>query len=169
VSSALLAIASTALPAEVSADDAPAAIRLATYNINWGNPNLEKVGEAIAKANADIVLLQETNQVSERYLSNRFAKVYPYRSFVGYRGEYAAERFGYLSTRPLSDLQFHPPTHGGFGSYFASCQMGGSKVRLVNVHLMPFIARRDEGISGLMQSVQRMEQVHAGEIQEIAR
>ncbi len=156
-------------PADVPAEEPPVALRVATYNVNWGNVGLEKVAEAIATAQADVVLLQETNAQSEKFLSTRFKDTYAHRRFAGYRGKFAAERFGYLSKFPLRDVRFYRPTHGGFGSYFARCQVGDRDVQLANLHLMPFIPRRDEGIAGLLQGVTNIEEIHAGEVTEIGK
>jgi len=46
----------------------PSRIRIATYNINWGNPNLEAVVATIRDSKADSVCLQETSQRAEAFL-----------------------------------------------------------------------------------------------------
>ena len=44
-------------------------LTVATFNINWGNPDLPGVANVISRSQADLVALQETNDRSARYLS----------------------------------------------------------------------------------------------------
>ncbi len=145
-------------------------LRVATYNICWGNMDLDRIGDAIAQSEADIVLLQETTPRSEQYLSQRFRRTYRYVHFVGYRGAYAAERFGYLSKHRLTSLKFHPPVGKGlFGSYHARCRWQQQDIQLVNVHLMPLVIRRGARLTDVLGTYSQTEQVHAQEIERIVR
>src|SRR5436190_12997690 len=56
-------------------------LRVATYNINWGNLHLDEVARAIRESDADVVALQETNPQSEAWLRRQFADVYPHLAF----------------------------------------------------------------------------------------
>lgn len=143
-------------------------LRLATYNINWGNVNLRQVGEAIHISEADIVLLQETNGQSERFLHVKFRQRYPHMHFIGHKG-LLAERFGYLSRYPLSNLRFDPPRHGLFGTYYATCTVGDKSVNLVNVHLAPFLARRGAGLGELLRALADGEKAHGAEMEQITQ
>src|SRR5215207_1465999 len=55
---------------------APTELRLLTYNLNFGNPNVAATLDAIEKADADIVLLQEITSGWEQGLRPRFVDRY---------------------------------------------------------------------------------------------
>ncbi|MCR4412766.1 MAG: endonuclease/exonuclease/phosphatase family protein, partial [Thermoguttaceae bacterium] len=78
----------------------PAEFSVATYNINWGNMDLRKMAATVDKADADLVLLQETTPPSEAWLRRQFRDRYPDIRFRGDKGQYHAERFGILSKSP---------------------------------------------------------------------
>jgi hypothetical protein len=44
--------------------DEPREFSVATFNINWGNPNLPNIAKVIRQSKADLVFLQETNTQS---------------------------------------------------------------------------------------------------------
>ncbi len=79
---------------------APVTFTVASYNINYGNPNLGEVYKAIVTADADVVCLQETNRSSEAYLRRRFREKYRYTSFIR-APRHAAGGYGFLSKAPL--------------------------------------------------------------------
>ena len=113
-------------------------VRVATYNLNWGNRSGDQVIDAITAANADILCLQETTIQSEQFLNRHLADRYPEFHSVGHNGQYAAERFVIASRTRPRDLVFHPPGRGLFGFYAALFRIGNRDVCLVNVHLTPF-------------------------------
>ena len=124
----IVLIAFTSLVAKAVADDVT--LRVATLNINWGNGNLQSIEKAIIESNATIVCIQESNTISERFLRARLGRHFAYMKFAGHRGQYAAERFGFLSTLPLRNLRFEPPKHGLFGTYHAEIQVAGRRFML---------------------------------------
>lgn len=149
--------------------DEPSAptLRIATYNINWGNPDLRAVTESISNSEAEIVCLQETTPQSERYLTARFRNEYPHIIFVGDKGKYAAERFGFLSKHPLKNTKYYPAKHGLFGFYRTEIKLGDDKIQIANVHLDPFQVRRGGGVKDLFAALGNLEQTHAREIQYV--
>ena len=142
---------------------------IATYNINWGNPNLENVAKSIHDSKATIVCLQETNQRSEAFLKRRFVGEYPHMRFVGHQNRFLAERFGYLSKLPLKKLSFAPPVHGLFGTCFATVTKGDRDIRIANVHLSPFVVRRGSSMSQALAAISKTETTHKKEIAEILK
>ena len=70
-------------------------IRVATYNINYGNRQLNAVAEAIRRADADVVCLQETNVESENYLRQEFSNTY---SYIRFQGDVSNRPAGWLRT-----------------------------------------------------------------------
>lgn len=159
----LLAIALGTLAAASVRAEEPATLRVATYNINWGNADLPAVARTIRQSRAALVCLQETTPRSERFLRRQLAKEFPHVQFTGHQGRYAAERLGFLSKHPLSDLKFVPPAAGLFGAYFATVRVGGVSARVANVHLSPFLVRRG-GVAGALRAFFAVEDIHKKEI-----
>lgn len=147
----------------------PKSLRIATYNINWGNPNLPGCVATIRQANADLVCLQETTAESEAYIRQALSKDYPHMLFRGHHGEYRAERFGFLSRSPLSNPEFVPPRHGIFGALLADISFRQRSVRVMNVHLQPFQASREGGVLGAISALQEVEQAHQAEIDDLLK
>jgi len=139
-------------------------LRVATFNIHWGNANLQDIGRAITESDADIVCVQESSQASERYLQHHFRDTYAHFVFKGHNGRYAEERFGFISKMPLSDIRYAPPVDGLFGTFFATVTHNTQAVKLVNVHLSPFVISRGSTFQQAIQAVSSVEAVHRKEI-----
>jgi endonuclease/exonuclease/phosphatase family metal-dependent hydrolase len=142
----------------------PKSWKIATYNINWGDPDLASVAATIQRADADVVCLQETTTESEHYLRQKFAKVYGHISFHGHEGKYAAERFGILSRVPVGKVTFLPPKHGLFGAYCADLQLDGRPVQLISVHLEPMLFQEGGNLLDAWKAMNAMEATHRREI-----
>lgn len=116
----------------------PAALKLMTYNLNYGNPRPETSLAAIEKANADIVLLQEITSEWRDRLKKRFAAQYPHQVYrVGGR---AAGGLAVLSKLPLRDEElWNAPA--GTGAWFPAqrfvVQLAMGSVQVLHVHLRP--------------------------------
>ncbi|WP_442505713.1 endonuclease/exonuclease/phosphatase family protein [Novipirellula sp. SH528] len=158
----LLIVAFT-LASYASADS----IRIATYNLNWGNRRGDNVLDAIANADPDLICFQETTVHSERFLRERLAKTHPYFYAAGHEGRYAGERFAFASKVELTEVTFVPPTAGLFGFYTANLDFSDTTVRIVNVHLTPFQIKRGGGIGDAMAALSITEDKHATEIDAI--
>ena len=76
---------------------APTEIRLVTYNLHWGNPDVERTLAAIDTANGDIALLQEITPAWRALLRDRFGARYPHIAFhvpdQGHAGHAVLSRF----------------------------------------------------------------------------
>ncbi|KGP62883.1 hypothetical protein EP47_07720 [Legionella norrlandica] len=64
-------------------------IRVASYNLNWGKGAFKITAphltiQALDRANADIILLQETTEFWQNQLETYLATRYPYRRFYHY-------------------------------------------------------------------------------------
>jgi len=112
-------------------------IKIATYNINFGNNALDTVQQAILEADPDIIALQETTYESESYLKKTLKDKFPYITFQGFKGMYYAERFGFLSKYPILEKKYIEPKFGIFGTYYTVFEIGERKIQLANVHLQP--------------------------------
>jgi len=139
---------------------------VATYNINWGNPDLAGVVRAIRETGADLVCLQETNAESAAFIRARLGQEYPHALFRGPEGVYAAAGFGFLSRAPLEKLRFVEARHGLFRAWLVETKLGGREVQLAGVHLMP-LAARSESLAEVWRAFGEMEEIHAKEIRLI--
>lgn len=161
----VLLIFGLALPSYTDAQS----IRIATYNLNWGNRRGDLVINAIDTANADIICFQETTPKSEQFVKRRVADRYPYFHAIGHDGRYAAERFAFASNIELDNVTFHPPKHGLFGFYAATFRHRGENVRILNVHLTPFRFKKGGGIATAMAALSSTEQIHSKETDIIVK
>ena len=148
-----------------------------TYNVNWGNPNPKTALDAIAEADADVVLLQEITSEWRGLLEKRFRDVYAHRAFhTGGTGGIAV-----LSKLPIKreDL-WHARNTGAFFPaqriVFATPQ---GDVQVLNVHLRPAIeggswikgfmstpAVRQKEIAAHWQKIDKLPTIVAGDFNE---
>ena len=120
---------------------AAAVLRLLTYNVNFANPDPEASLDAIAHADADVVLLQEITETWQRALIARFDKQYPHRVFRLHTR--AAGGLAVLSKLPITgEATFDSPNHGWFPAARLVVTTSFGPVQILNVHLRPAI---DEG------------------------
>ena len=125
-----------------------AAVRLMTYNLNYGNPDPRRSLDAIEAADADVVLLQEITVGWQRALADRFATQYSTHIFRLHRRN--AGGLAVLSKLPIGGEEMLAPPDGGWfpaqrmvvTTPFGECEM-------LHVHLRPAL---DHGswISGFM-------------------
>ncbi|HET6429467.1 MAG TPA: endonuclease/exonuclease/phosphatase family protein [Phycisphaerae bacterium] len=173
-SKCLLVLIATALGMAAGAGEAPrpasqpatnptTRFSIATYNINYGNARLETVAATLRKSAADVVCLQETNPQSERYLRRQLRGLYPHMSF---RHDGGAGGFAFLSKAPLTGIGYVPRKHGWFGMHTAEVTLGGQKVFLANLHLVPVNPRQGESLVGTFF---RSESIRANEITWFSR
>ena len=139
---------------------------IATYNINWGNPDLPTMAGTIRAAEADVVCLQETTPESELFLRQQFGNEYPEIRFVGDDGAYRAERFGILSQLPIVECDYHERREGLFGFWIIDVRLDDRTIRLANVHLTPFDIDSEGGVP-IWVAMQAVEDVHETEIQRV--
>ncbi|CAN5588284.1 hypothetical protein BH11MYX1_BH11MYX1_22050 [soil metagenome] len=119
-----------------------------TYNLNYGNPEPRGSLDAIAAADADVVLLQEITAGWQRALADRFAAQYSTHIFRLHRRN--AGGLAVLSKLPIGGEEMLSPPDGGWfpaqrmvvTTPFGECEM-------LHVHLRPAL---DNGswISGFM-------------------
>lgn len=116
----------------------PMLFALMTYNVNYGNPDPKTSMDAIAKADADIVLLQEITDAWKTRLDSRFATQYPHRSFhTGRAGGLAV-----LSKHAITtDELYSPPSGGYFPAERLVVDSPLGPVQILHVHLRPNIDR----------------------------
>lgn len=145
----------------------PKSYRLASWNINFGNQQVEQVAAELEKADADIVCLQETTRQSEDFLVSAMKGRYPHYQSFGHQGNYYAERFLVLSKEPWKSIRYVPPVRRFFGSVVMETEFNEAPVQIVSVHLAPFTANGVQSLAGLYSAMGETEVDHQHEIQAI--
>ncbi len=161
-------LAHAAVRAEEPSDAAaptPAEFTVATFNMNWGNVDLDDTVEIIRRSGADVVCMQETNAASERRIRRRLARLYPHMEFR--RGGAFSDGFAVLSKTPLARVRMIPARHGFFGTLVAETRLMGRRVQFASVHLEPVYPRNNEGFLGMIGVFLRTEEIHRREIAHI--
>lgn len=143
-------------------------LRIATYNLNWGNRRGDQVLDAISTAKPDLVCFQESTLQSEQFLRDKLSADFPHFTSIGHQGRYAAERFAFASKLPLTDVKFTPPDAGLFGFCTATIVVGDVSVHIINVHLTPVVLKRGDLIAAAMTALSDAETKHEAEIAAIA-
>ncbi len=129
----MLLVGCASLPEPDLAPSEPA-LRVVTYNINWGGPNPQQVARFLLHADADIICLQETHRQWEAFLRTRLADSYPYNSFHSSGG---AGGIAFMSKHPLSNVRLLKADAGWFPALIADVKTELSSVQVLNVHLKP--------------------------------
>lgn len=125
-----------------TADARRGALRLMTYNLNFANPDFAATLQAIAVADADIVLLQEVSESWRDALLERFAARYPHHAFRIHTR--MAGGLAVLSKLPLAHEELWAPPPGT-GAWFPAERLVVTApfgaLQLLNVHLRPALDR----------------------------
>jgi endonuclease/exonuclease/phosphatase family metal-dependent hydrolase len=137
-------------------------LTLLTYNVNFGGPAPELALDAIERADADVVCLQETTDAWEQAIRVRFAARYPHMRF---NDPGAAGGSGILSKHPLSRVEFVETQAGWFPACLAMVETPGGPILITGVHLRPPVSDRGSFASGYFTTppVRRAEikEIHA--------
>ncbi|MCA9062103.1 MAG: endonuclease/exonuclease/phosphatase family protein [Planctomycetaceae bacterium] len=144
-----------------AADDSPGSLRVATWNVNWGNRDVEQIETILRELNADVFCLQETVPAVEAGLKRRMNDDWPAIHCFGHQNRFDAERFMVLSRLPLRNVKFHRPVGRFFGHVTFVVQQNEQTAAFASVHLEPFNtigARRVTDIPGLMQQTDEWHQ-----------
>jgi endonuclease/exonuclease/phosphatase family metal-dependent hydrolase len=113
-------------------------LRVMTYNLNYHNPHPRSALDAIARADVDIVLLQEVTSEWKRELSARFEKTYPYAVYRIHSR--AAGGLAVLSKLPIQAEELFPsPERGWFPAERIVLETGAGLLQILHVHLRPAI------------------------------
>jgi vancomycin resistance protein VanJ len=109
-------------------------LRVATYNLNFANPNVEATLDAIASVNADVLLLQEITAGWESLLRARFGEHYPHLSFHVPEG--GAAGHAVLSRHPLAvDEQLSRPPGSFYRGHRLVVTTPRGPLQILHVHL----------------------------------
>ncbi len=122
--------------------DAEEDIVVVTYNVNFGvgDPSSARYPEtiaALARQEADVLLLQETTPFWEEVIGEALRETYPHQRWRDPTLPYAASGAAILSRFPLSPLDVSPSPVDWFACISAVATTPRGPLRLVNVHLEP--------------------------------
>jgi len=126
------------------------ALRLMTYNVNFGIPGDGPTLAAIEAGQADVVFLQEINTAWERALRARFAGMYPHMAFYPRGG---AGGLAILSRSPIGGLELVAPAGDGwFPAVRLVVASPIGKVQALVVHLRPPVSDGGSFVAGHFQA-----------------
>ena len=133
---ALVVVAMTVVAKPATADS----IKLMTYNLNYGNWNTKATLDAIAKADVDVVLLQEIDDEWKRLLETRFKDQYAHHRYRIHTR--SAGGLAVLSKLPIkSEDIFNAPAGGWFPAARLVVEASFGALQILNVHLRPAVDR----------------------------
>lgn len=111
-------------------------VRLLSYNVNYGNREPRASLDAIAEADADVVLLQEITARWQAALADRFAAQYPVHVFRLHGRN--AGGLAVLSKLPVGGEELYPPPPGGwFPAQRLVVTAAHGDIQILHVHLRP--------------------------------
>ena len=143
----------------------PTTLRLATWNVNYANRNVDDLVATLRSVSADVVCLQETTVDMESRIRTLLAKEYMFIESFGHRGAFYAERFTVLSRLPVLNASFHPPVGTYFGNVTLDMVFDAEPVKIAGVHLAPFTSRGATDLLQLMSAINVAETEHKMEIE----
>jgi endonuclease/exonuclease/phosphatase (EEP) superfamily protein YafD len=111
-------------------------IRVMTYNVNYGIAGDDETVAAIRRGEADVVLLQETNEAWEQALRRELADRWPHMAF---RHCCTAGGLAVLSRWPFEDGGVLAAKAGWFPAWRVMVDAPVGRLQLLNVHLRPQI------------------------------
>jgi endonuclease/exonuclease/phosphatase (EEP) superfamily protein YafD len=112
------------------------AMRVMSYNVNFGIAGDRASIDAIAAAKPDIVLLQETNATWASAIVGRLSTDYPHHRFMEPH-DWPAGGMGILSRYPIVELARLDAPGAPFFAHRVVVDSKLGRVQLVNVHLRP--------------------------------
>ncbi|MGE5182221.1 MAG: endonuclease/exonuclease/phosphatase family protein [Acidobacteriota bacterium] len=146
---AITSIASVPRPMPVPAR-LQSALRVMSYNVNFGIAGDPEAARAIASAAPDVVFLQETNDVWAAALI-RALPAYPHHHFTPPRG-WPAGGMGVLSRYPIVSIDELPSVNGPFFAWRVVLDAPGGRVQVLGVHLRPAISDGGSWVVGFFST-----------------
>ncbi|MCA9706264.1 MAG: endonuclease/exonuclease/phosphatase family protein [Myxococcales bacterium] len=123
--------------------------RVLSFNINFGVGHDPQNLAAVAEADADLVLLQETTDASERVFREQLAERYPHMLFRQCCG---AGGLGVLSKHPIVEQDYLDPTVGWFPAWRVVVDTPLGRVQALDVHLRPPMSDDGSWVTGFFET-----------------
>jgi endonuclease/exonuclease/phosphatase (EEP) superfamily protein YafD len=121
------------------------AVRILTYNLNYGMAGDQPTLEVVREADADLVLLQETSEMWEAHIRQELGEVYPYMSF---RHCCLAGGLAVLSKAPYQELDYLNAPSGWFPAWRLLVETPIGPLQVLNLHLRPPVSDAGSVVSG---------------------
>lgn len=121
---------------------APRELRVMTYNVNFGLQGDDATLDAMRAPDADIVLVQESNEGWELAIRQRLHGTYPHMAF-GHPERMPAGGLAVLSRYPFEVREQSPSDGGFFFAWRLVVHTPRGPVQMLNVHLRPQVT--DDG------------------------
>lgn len=131
-------------PGPAVADDGPR-WRVLSFNINFGVGHAPSNPAAVVEADADLVLLQETTDESERVFREQLSERYPH---ILFRQCCNAGGLGVLSRHPILEEDYLEATVGWFPAWRVVIDTPLGPVQVLNVHLRPPMSDGGSWVAG---------------------
>lgn len=123
--------------------------RFVSYNVHFTEPRDRGTLTAIARADGDIVGLQETTPAWRDSLAAEFADDYPYLLFYPLEG---ADGIGLFSRFPVEDHGLLPQPEGWHPAWYLTIETPAGPIELLNVHLRASFDRDGGPVSSLVST-----------------
>jgi endonuclease/exonuclease/phosphatase (EEP) superfamily protein YafD len=131
----------------------PATLRVLSYNLNFGLAGDRDGVAAIARANADVVVLQETNAAWEQAILAGLPG-YPHHRFDP-PADWPAGGMGVLSRFPIVSVEQIASVAGPFFAWRIVIDAPGGRVQILDVHLHPPISDGGSWVVGFWSTRER--------------
>lgn len=131
--------------------------KVLTFNVNWGVPRSKQTIDAIRKADADIVCLQESNRQWERLMRWHLARQYPFQEYRQSKGRLGGG-LAFLSKRKGVLRAYARSKTGWFDGWVMEFPTTVGPVQVLNVHLQPQVDENDQySLDGFLSANRRHE------------
>jgi vancomycin resistance protein VanJ len=114
----------------------PSALRVATYNLNFGLAGEATTTNAVLALEADVLLLQETSDAWREVLEPRLRDRFPYQHWIDAE-VFPAGGIAIVSRHPMHDVIRSESAIGWFPALAATIDAPDGPVRMIDVHLKP--------------------------------
>lgn len=133
-----------------TAEPAPALVAsphlsVLSFNVNFGVADDPRNVAAVAEADADLVLLQETTVAAEQAFRDALGEVYPH---VLFRECCRAGGLGILSKLPIVEESYLEPSVGWFPAWRVVVDTPLGEVQALDVHLRPPMSDGGSWVAG---------------------
>lgn len=146
VLASLVVLAGCARPSRTARTTDRPALKVMSYNVNFGLPGDEAGLAAIRDGGADLVVLQETTPAWETAIRARLADRYPHMAFHHCCG---AGGLALLSRHPFEDAGVLPAVDGGwFPAWRTIADTPVGRVQVLAVHLRPPVSDGGSVVAG---------------------
>ena len=120
-------------------------VTVMTYNVNFGIAKDAETTAVIGRANADLIVLQETTPEWEAVLRDRYAATWPFMTFHHCCG---AGGLAVLSKTPFVEKALLPSPSAWFPALLIVADTAVGPLQVLNVHLHPPVSESGSFVSG---------------------